>query len=58
VGGVNVYGGTVEDRGTLGDGPAPRTTDITRAVRLSAAVGAGALAVAAGWAFPIGPRSR
>ena len=58
LGGVNVYGGTVEDRGTLGDGPAPGTTDIARAVRLSAAVGAGALAVAAGWAFPIGPRSR
>jgi adenosylcobinamide-phosphate synthase len=39
LGGVNTYGDTVEDRGTLGDGPAPRPTDIPRAARLSAAVG-------------------
>lgn len=47
LGGVNVYGGTVEDRGRLGDGPAPGPADIGRAVRLSALVGAGAVIVAA-----------
>ena len=50
LGGVNTYDGTVEDRGTLGDGPAPAPADIGRAVRLSALVGAGAAAVAAGLA--------
>jgi adenosylcobinamide-phosphate synthase len=39
LGGVNTYGNTVEDRGTLGDGPSPRPADIPRAARLSAAVG-------------------
>lgn len=47
LGGVNVYGGAVEDRGTLGDGPPPAPADIGRAVRLSATVGAGAAAVGA-----------
>jgi adenosylcobinamide-phosphate synthase len=46
LGGVNVYGGTVEDRGTLGHGPVPGPADIGRAVRLSAAVGATAAALA------------
>jgi adenosylcobinamide-phosphate synthase len=46
LGGVNRYGGRVEDRGTLGDGPPPRVADIPRAVRLSRIVGAGGLAVA------------
>ncbi|ETT24004.1 Cobalamin biosynthesis protein cbiB [Rhodococcus rhodochrous ATCC 21198] len=47
LGGVNVYHGVVEDRGTLGDGPAPEPGDIARGVRLAARVGAGALAVSA-----------
>ena len=38
LGGVNTYGDTVQDRGTLGDGPRPRIPDIRRAARLSAAV--------------------
>ncbi len=50
LGGVNVYDGAVEDRGTLGDGPAPAPADIGRAVRLSALVGAGAVGIAAGLA--------
>lgn len=33
--GVNVYDGTVEVRGPLGDGPPPTRADIARAVRLS-----------------------
>jgi adenosylcobinamide-phosphate synthase len=48
LGGRNVYGGRVEERPTLGDGPRPRTADIGRAVRLSRAVwlSSAALAVA------------
>jgi adenosylcobinamide-phosphate synthase len=46
LGGANVYHGVVEDRGTLGDGPAPVPEDIGRTARLAARVGAGALAVA------------
>jgi adenosylcobinamide-phosphate synthase len=46
LGGVNRYGDRVENRGTLGDGPAPAVRDIPRAVRLSGLVGAGGLAVA------------
>jgi adenosylcobinamide-phosphate synthase len=37
LGGVNTYGDTVQDRGTLGDGPRPRIPDIRRAAWLSAA---------------------
>lgn len=44
LGGANVYHGVVEDRGTLGDGPAPTPTDIGATARLAARVGAGALA--------------
>ncbi len=40
LGGVNTYGNTVEDRGTLGDGPPPGPADIPRAARLSAATSA------------------
>lgn len=58
LGGVNVYGGTVEDRGTLGDGPPPGPADIARAVRLCAVVGAGALGLATGVARSVGPRNR
>ena len=46
LGGTNVYHGVVEDRGTLGDGPAPSPADIAPAVRLASRVGAGALATA------------
>lgn len=48
LGGANVYGGATEDRGTLGDGPAPVVADLVRAVRLSRAVvlAAAVLAVA------------
>ena len=37
LGGANDYGGTVEQRPLLGDGPAPDTAALRRAVRLSAA---------------------
>lgn len=47
LGGVNSYGGRIEDRGTLGDGPAPGASDLRRAVRLSRLVGLAALALAA-----------
>jgi len=58
LGGVNIYGHTVQDRGTLGEGPAPRPSDIARAVRLSAAVDAAAITVGAGAAWWIGSRRR
>ncbi|HEY5148543.1 MAG TPA: cobalamin biosynthesis protein [Mycobacterium sp.] len=38
LGGVNTYGDTVQDRGTLGEGHGPRLSDIRRAARLSGAV--------------------
>lgn len=47
LGGVNVYGDVLEDRGTLGSGPAATPGDISRAVRLGNVVGLGALSVAA-----------
>ncbi|TNC24552.1 cobalamin biosynthesis protein [Amycolatopsis alkalitolerans] len=46
LGGVNSYAGRTEDRGTLGDGPAPGPADLRRSVRLSRAVGLAALAAA------------
>jgi adenosylcobinamide-phosphate synthase len=46
LGGVNRYGGRVENRGTLGCGLPPTVRDIPRAIRLSRVVGAGALAAA------------
>jgi adenosylcobinamide-phosphate synthase len=46
LGGTNSYGGSVENRGTLGSGPAPEPADIERAARLSCLVGAAALGVA------------
>ncbi len=46
LGGVNSYGGVVEDRGRLGDGPPPGAADVARANRLSRLVGLGSLAVA------------
>lgn len=48
LGGVNAYGGRVEQRPVLGDGRPPGTTDIALAVRLSRLVGAAAALVAAG----------
>jgi adenosylcobinamide-phosphate synthase len=51
LGGVNTYGHTSEDRGTLGEGRAPTSQDISRAARLSGLVGAvcaGAAVMAAG----------
>jgi adenosylcobinamide-phosphate synthase len=47
LGGRNVYSGRIEVRPFLGDGRRPEPADIRRAAKLSAAVGAGALAVAA-----------
>lgn len=46
LGGVNVYHGQPEDRGTLGDGAPVRVGDISRAARLSRWVAVGALAAA------------
>nr|WP_245573865.1 cobalamin biosynthesis protein [Amycolatopsis nigrescens] len=50
LGGVNSYHGETEDRGVLGDGPAPGTEDLRRAVTLSRAVGLAALILAVGLA--------
>jgi len=51
LGGRNVYAGRVEDRPVLGDGRTAKPDDIRAAVRISAAVGAGALALTAGHAL-------
>ncbi|GAA3825783.1 cobalamin biosynthesis protein [Sphaerisporangium flaviroseum] len=63
LGGRNDYGGRVEHRPELGDGPRPRGGDISRSVRLARAVNlsAAALAAASAWALglPLGlPRHR
>jgi len=58
LGGVNTYGDTVEDRGTLGTGPAPTPADISRAGRLSSVVGGAAMVVAAAAAVPLASRRR
>ncbi|MFZ2526491.1 MAG: cobalamin biosynthesis protein [Rhodococcus sp. (in: high G+C Gram-positive bacteria)] len=58
LGGVNVYHGAVENRGTLGDGPHPAPVDIGRTARLAARVGAGALAVSVVVALALGSRDR
>ena len=47
LGGRNVYFGRTETRPLLGDGPRPKATDLRRAARLSSAVGALALLIAA-----------
>jgi adenosylcobinamide-phosphate synthase len=52
LGGSNVYGGTVEDRGILGDGRTAQVADIARASRLANAVCIAALIMAVvirGW---------
>jgi adenosylcobinamide-phosphate synthase len=48
LGGTNVYFGRSEDRPTLGTGQPPDPADIRRAARLSATVGAAALAICVG----------
>jgi adenosylcobinamide-phosphate synthase len=58
LGGVNVYRGRVENRGTLGSGPAPQLPDITRVTSLSALVSAAATALAAGIAVAGRGRAR
>lgn len=58
LGGVNIYHGRVENRGTLGDGPHPVPADIGRAARLAAKVGAGALGAATVLALAVDPRGR
>ncbi|HYN97644.1 MAG TPA: cobalamin biosynthesis protein [Pilimelia sp.] len=54
LGGRNAYFGRTETRPPLGDGGPPQPADIRRAARLSAAVGVGALAVAAAIAYARG----
>jgi adenosylcobinamide-phosphate synthase len=52
LGGSNVYGGSVEDRGILGDGRMPQVADIARASHLANAVCVSALIMAVvirGW---------
>ena len=48
IGGSNIYDGSPEDRGTLGDGPAVVAADLARAVRLSQAVGFAGIVLAVG----------
>jgi adenosylcobinamide-phosphate synthase len=48
IGGSNVYDGALQDRGTLGDGRAVVAADLPRSVRLSQAVGFGAMLAAVG----------
>jgi len=56
LGGVNEYGGIVEDRHTLGDGSAPLPDDIDRATKLGRLVGHASVALAV--AISAGRRSR
>ena len=56
LGGVNEYGGVVEDRHTLGDGSAPLPDDIDRATTLGRLVGHASVALAV--AISAGRRSR
>ncbi|MFC4122736.1 cobalamin biosynthesis protein [Nonomuraea zeae] len=53
LGGTNVYGGRIEHRPTMGDGPKPEVRDIRRAVRLTRAVSlaAAGAAVLTAWAL-------
>jgi adenosylcobinamide-phosphate synthase len=53
LGGVNVYGGHVEDRGTLGDGRTVQVGDIARTVRLARWTAASSLAVSVGLALVV-----
>ena len=54
LGGVNVYGGEVEDRGTLGDGRPVEVGDVQRSVVLSRATSLLSLAVAVGLTAVVG----
>ncbi|ROO89552.1 adenosylcobinamide-phosphate synthase [Actinocorallia herbida] len=54
LGGANTYAGEVETRPALGDGRDPDVPDIRRAVRLTRAVSAAAVAASAGLAFALG----
>ncbi|CAM3603706.1 cobalamin biosynthesis protein [Smaragdicoccus niigatensis] len=54
LGGTTVYAHGVEQRPSLGDGPAPTVSDLKRAVRLSSAVQAGAVVSSATLAVAIG----
>ncbi|MFF0340907.1 cobalamin biosynthesis protein [Kribbella sp. NPDC004875] len=47
LGGTNDYGSYREDRGTLGDGPAPTVTDVRRTAALATRVGIAAAGLAA-----------
>lgn len=47
LGGTNSYGSYQEDRGTLGDGPAPTVADVRRTAELARRVGIAAVGVAA-----------
>ncbi|MFI5692565.1 cobalamin biosynthesis protein [Kribbella sp. NPDC051586] len=47
LGGTNSYGSYQEDRGTLGDGPAPTVADVRRTAHLARRVGMAAAGVAA-----------
>jgi len=52
LGGRNVYHGTLEDRGVLGDGRPVQVADIARASRLATAVSVSVLIIAVllrGW---------
>lgn len=51
LGGVNTYGGLVEDRGTLGHGPPAGVADVPRATRLAGYVAVSALIVSAAIAW-------
>ena len=54
LGGVNVYGGEVEDRGTLGDGRPVEVGDVQRSVTLSRATSLLSLGVAVGLTAVVG----
>jgi adenosylcobinamide-phosphate synthase len=53
LGGTNHYGGRVERRPHLGEGPPPGPDDVARAVRLSAVVGTAATALSAATAWSL-----
>lgn len=57
LGGTNRYGTRIEQRGTLGTGPTPTTTDGSRAIRLTTAAGALVAATLSGAGCrPLAPR--
>jgi adenosylcobinamide-phosphate synthase len=58
LGGRNVYGGVVEDRGELGYGPPPQAADLSRANRLAWLVSAGAVGLSVGASLMMAKRCR